>query len=309
MPLERARRIIDKLAPEGHLAALLLSGGEPSIHPDFEKIVRHAVGRFRRIVINTNGMFPEKLIGLSALNQPPHVQVSLDGPEEVHDSIRGAGVFAKAARSLSILAESRIGVTISTTVSKSNISSIRQLDVELSSLPFSSWDVKRLVGYGRASDGDDVSTEDWNHLVAVAKNGFRNRIRLHIQPMFTPEAILTRFERSMREEELAELGANCGTGRSKIYVNPNGTVFPCACMEEHILGSLELEEISDIKEKIGTFPLQQSPHSYCQLCPAKERCQGGCPGAALRTELPDFGDPRCPLADAGRSEYASNAVF
>ena len=86
---------------------------------------------------------------------------------------------------------------------------------------------------------------------------------------------------------------NCGTGRSKLYINPNGTVYPCACMEKKITGDFKIDTVNAILNKLSVLPIQPKREATCHTCPAWELCHGGCPGASSRAKLPNLGDPRC----------------
>lgn len=71
-----------------------LTGGEPLIHPDFRKICRLLLDKEEtRLVVLTNGLLlPDHLAFLKGLpNERLHFQISVDGPEGAHDTLRGKG--------------------------------------------------------------------------------------------------------------------------------------------------------------------------------------------------------------------------
>ena len=71
---------------------MLWMGGEPLLKP---QLIRQGVGIFRRSTVTTNGTVPLLDLGPDVL-----YVVSLDGPEDLNDAIRGAGGFRRVLRNL-----------------------------------------------------------------------------------------------------------------------------------------------------------------------------------------------------------------
>lgn len=298
METQLAMHILQELHAINHRATLLVSGGEPTLHPEFKQIVTAGLEYFDCVVVNSNGLRLAPL--LEACSCPSaSIQISIDGDEVAHDSMRGSGTFTKTIANINKLADHGIPVTIATTVTQNNVDSIHRLDSVLENIKFTRWNVKRVVGSGRASDTDDITTFDWNRLVSGLRQSAKNIDRLRISFMFSDEGIRAASSSSFfATTDMAN--ANCGTGRSKLYVNPDGTVYPCACMESQIVGSFASQSAHEILQALGNLEIEPSPNAVCRLCPAWKFCRGGCPGAAMRTIAPTLGDPRCPLAIAGR---------
>lgn len=282
-------------------ATLMVSGGEPTLHPQFKLIVATGLESFDQVVVNSNGLRLAPL--LEACEHPAAaIQISVDGDEITHDLIRGHGTFAKTIANINQLARQGISVTVATTVTKNNIGSITRLDKILADTHFARWNVKRVVGSGRASDTDDISTPAWNQMVAELQQTTLNADRLRTSFMFSEEGIRTASNSIslLDSEDLDIKNANCGTGRSKLYVNPNGTVYPCACMENRIVGNFSNQSAHEILHFLNRLDVEPAQEAVCRLCPVWKICRGGCPGAANRTRAPALGDPRCSLAAAGR---------
>ena len=77
------------------IVAALWMGGEPLLRKD---LIRAGLELFPRNTITTNGTVPLVDFGHKAL-----YVVSLDGPEDLNDSIRGQGVYQKVMRNLARL--------------------------------------------------------------------------------------------------------------------------------------------------------------------------------------------------------------
>ncbi len=288
--LELANLIITDLSSKFPYATLLLSGGEPTLHPNFGEIVHTALNSFSKVIINTNGMNLKRLKQINLNNAHNlEIQISIDGDLSLHESIRGSNTFYRTLSHIDELSKAGYKVIIASTVSNKNIDSMLNLDSELTKLVFQQWNLKRIVGYGRASDLNDIKTEQWNSFVSYVHKNFQNIFRIKINSMFSLASIL----KMQNSTKPTSNRANCGTGRSKLYINPNGTVYPCACMEEQIIGNFNNETFSTIQTKLENFSVTPTPDSICQRCYAWKQCQGGCPGISRR--MNSKGDPRCPI--------------
>ena len=290
--------ILEQLHVIRREATLMISGGEPTLHPNFKQIVRAGLERFDRVVVNSNGLRLNPLLE-TCMHPAAEIQISVDGDEITHDRIRGNGTFEKTISNINKLSDAGIFVTIATTINNSNCNSIKNLDQVLADSRFSRWNVKRVVGSGRASDADDISTYEWNRLVGEFQRTTLNGNRSRISFMFSEQGIQA-ASRTNDDIALNVVNANCGTGRSKLYINPNGTVYPCACMENLIIGNFINQSAIEVLNLLNNLGVEPTSEAACRICPAWKVCRGGCPGAAKRTSAPGLGDPRCPLAAAGR---------
>ncbi len=121
MPLDMLRAICeDFLNTEFPLprSAIILSGGEPLLHPDFVEagdIVRKLNGH---LTMSTNGILIPQYVHTFQKNDG--IQVSVDGDEGAHDFIRGKGTYAKAVKALQLLDEHGIRHSLSFTISQAN---------------------------------------------------------------------------------------------------------------------------------------------------------------------------------------------
>ena len=82
-----------------------ITGGEPFMRPDLEKIVEILSKKSKRLMINTNGYFTEGLVALCKKYPDLAIRISIDGDREVHNSIRRIDIYDKAIESLDKLKE------------------------------------------------------------------------------------------------------------------------------------------------------------------------------------------------------------
>lgn len=120
MTYSTAKKILDVLSSLG-VSRIRITGGEPTLNPDFERIVQYATKlNFSKVRISTNGAFIKKY--LDVLKNPNiRVQVSLDSLDKnTFNSITGTNLYEDVMDSLSALSENNISTRINMVVLKSN---------------------------------------------------------------------------------------------------------------------------------------------------------------------------------------------
>jgi MoaA/NifB/PqqE/SkfB family radical SAM enzyme len=91
---EQWRQIIRRTFKKQHVYVVTLVGGEPTMRPDIIQVFCEEMPR--RVCIVTNGTYP-----LKRFENLYFYWISLDGTEEVHDSIRGKGAYVKTKQNIS----------------------------------------------------------------------------------------------------------------------------------------------------------------------------------------------------------------
>jgi len=104
----------------------VFEGGEPTLRPDLSGLISYAEKKGFRTILVTNGSRP--------LDQysPDSVWVSIEGPEEINDIVRGGGSYRTAISTVSANARLCKGTRmVITTVSKRNADVLAQMSKEL----------------------------------------------------------------------------------------------------------------------------------------------------------------------------------
>jgi radical SAM protein with 4Fe4S-binding SPASM domain len=138
LAIDKIEKICNQFEELGGLR-LMVSGGEPLLHKEFDRI-NDMVGNYGfRAILLTNGTLLNKyIINDLSFNE---VQLSLDGLKESHDFIRGAGSFDKTLKSATLLREKGVDVSIATMISKKNIDGLEELNKLVDSLNVKRWEV------------------------------------------------------------------------------------------------------------------------------------------------------------------------
>ena len=101
------------------------SGGEPLLRKDIGTIVDHCKDLGIITYLSTNGtLLPRRMESVKRLDK---ITISLDGPEAVHDTIRGKGSFAEAVRAIELAQEYGITVGLTCVISSHNVDTLEQV--------------------------------------------------------------------------------------------------------------------------------------------------------------------------------------
>jgi len=118
---EEIKDVISQLYDHG-TRVMKFTGGEPFLREDIAELVNfsHDLGMY--VSVSTNGyMFEDRITKMKHLDS---VSISIDGPERIHDEIRGKGSYAVAEKALAAARARKINATISTVISSVNLTSL-----------------------------------------------------------------------------------------------------------------------------------------------------------------------------------------
>lgn len=129
LPVELFEAAVEEAKPLG-LSSVKWTGGEPTVHPDFQRLLE--VQKKNGLVgqVETNGMeVTSALARLMAESGVTHVAVSLDGTvAETHDAVRGVqGAYGRALKGIRNLAEAGFNPQIIMTLMRENVKQMEEL--------------------------------------------------------------------------------------------------------------------------------------------------------------------------------------
>ncbi len=123
----QATALIDDLARSG-CVQVSITGGEPLLREDLPELMARIAHYGMKINMNTNGLLlPERLY---AMRLADTVVISLDGPPDIHDAIRGKGAWTGVMRGAEKVQNIGLPLTFYTVIGKTNVGELRCL-VEL----------------------------------------------------------------------------------------------------------------------------------------------------------------------------------
>lgn len=123
---EKVKELFTKVKEAGILR-LDITGGEPYVRTDINELIEFACNLGLEVVITTNGsLLTQKHVDiLSKYNI--FTQISIDGPEEINDKLRGKGAFARAIKAIKLLNDNNVPVRINCTIQQNNLNVINEV--------------------------------------------------------------------------------------------------------------------------------------------------------------------------------------
>ncbi|MHB0915832.1 MAG: radical SAM protein [Thermoleophilia bacterium] len=118
---------------------LMVSGGEPLLHPGFRELNEDMAGRDIRSILLSNGMRIDAPTA-AALNFN-EVQVSIDGIGPAHDRLRGPGSFDRAVTAARALGEAGKQLSIATMIHAGNLGDFGELEELVHGLGAREWSI------------------------------------------------------------------------------------------------------------------------------------------------------------------------
>ena len=221
---------------------LLLSGGEPLLHPRFWEINDILKNYAFRSVLLSNGTRITKEVAKRL--RVHEVQISLDGMKEGHESLRGKGTFERVVKAIDHLQEADIRASVATMVHRRNLEEFDQLASLLRSKGITEWNVDVPCVEGRLK----VNQEFW---VTAAEAG-----------RFLNYGFGGGWHGSKNN-------STCGAHLCAIL--PNGSLSKCGLFGQEAVGSIE-EGLRICWQRIPRIPLEDLT---CN-CSKIEACRGGC---------------------------------
>ncbi len=285
-----------------------LTGGEPTTRGDFFDIVDLINDEHLYIGLNTNGLLNETTLDRILSSGIRDIRISLDGPEEINDRIRGRGTYRKVLQTLEIISaynrvsEDPADVTINVVLMKSNKDYMEKMADLTASFGFNiSFGLLRLTGRARREEmlsPEEVVQSAYTAQGIRKKFGFpRYSVRVNYDIFCDGDVFTKHGCGSYRPFPFDN--SRCPLGTSGITLDAFGNIFPCGYMVnierwkgEDARGKdlLELWYSSGVLNEV-----RQTKRLGCSGCEYhKTKCDGGCPVMAYAFENDISGkDPYC----------------
>jgi mycofactocin biosynthetic radical S-adenosylmethionine protein MftC len=298
------KRVIDELE-RMQVFYVNIGGGEPTVRPDFWKLVDYATAHHVGVKFSTNGLkITPAVAARLAASDYIDVQISLDGATAaVNDAIRGPRSYEMALNAMQNLAAAGFtGFKISVVMTRSNVG---QLDAfqSIADRFGAQLRITRLRPSGRGAD-----VWDELHPTAEQQRQLYDWLLAHGERVLTGDSF---FHLAGYGEGLPGLNM-CGAGRVVCLIDPVGDVYACpfAIHEAFLAGNVRepggFASVWRGSELFGRLRTEQSGGA-CTSCSAYDACQGGCMAAKFFTGLPlDGPDPEC-VRGLGESALARAA--
>jgi radical SAM protein with 4Fe4S-binding SPASM domain len=309
VPIERYYKLVDEVAPKKPV--FYMWGGEPFMYPGFMDLAEYISKSGCLLSVNTNGTFLAENAERIVQNKWHGIFVSLDGFEEVNDSIRGKGSYRRVIDGFKAINEAKkkhntnlpyMGVV--TTVSKFNYLYLHDLAIAAADFGLS-WHIINLGTY----TNDEVVERHREFMrkeldteitcLPAYNTGFNEDIdgekfkeilkKVHATDNGYPIITVPVIDPDKIGEYYSDLDAivrdNCVVPWSQANIDYNGDVHFCADYPDYTLGNIMDDSFFNIynNERSQRFRsvLKNSPNGLfpgCVRCYQNMLCGRRCPG-------------------------------
>jgi MoaA/NifB/PqqE/SkfB family radical SAM enzyme len=203
-----------------------VTGGEPFLRRDFFAILDELRCKgFDAFILSNGTLIGHDEAATLAELEVKGVQVSIEGPEHIHDSIRGPGSFSSSIKGIRNLLDAGIPVTLNTTLSGMNASCFIDVVDLASSLGVQRAGFSRLVPAGRGGAMlDTMLSRDrlkdlYTDLFSLDAGGLC---------IVTGDPVASQLrKRTEHDGEDPFPSGGCAAGVSGLTILSDGTVTPC----------------------------------------------------------------------------------
>ena len=272
--------IINALAASGVLE-IILTGGEPSLHPKFFEILEHASKKFPRVMIQSNGTLfsDEKAFKHMASYTPYCLNFSLHGPTEVHDALtQSPGSHIRTVKALGMAVKAGIRTASNYVITSMNMSSeiLRETVSILASIGVHEMTLTRFIpcGVGKEAAALSPDKEDFVQVLRTLLDETGKHDLSLLLGNATPACRIP--------EDLHHLCNRCSFGYDKFYVDVHGNLLTCGMARINIGNLLEkpIKEVLTTSHVYKSFLSNDHLPVKCRECADLSICGGGCRAAA-----------------------------
>lgn len=280
-----------------------ISGGEPTVHPDFIQILKSLKKHKLHFIITTNGLFSEKVLNVlvNIKDLLIGIKISLDGPDYISNGYIRRNIkkeisesdFNKTLKNLRALKEKGIPFTIATCIHKGNINRMDDLLTLILDLKPVSWFISTISTSGRSFDNlnifasdSEINKKEWKNIKKVCE---KNDIFVNFIDM--PFASATK--------KTEKFYYQCPAARSFCEINSDGLVSPCPLARVNIppeflkFENIRKRSIKDIWNSESFRRFLKLSGDGCNGCEAKDKCDRCIPQSILWFCDPTLPPPHC----------------
>jgi radical SAM protein with 4Fe4S-binding SPASM domain len=289
---DEALALCDGLADLG-VPHVTLSGGEPLLRDDWPDITRRLVARGVTVEMISNGLALDEAAARRLREAGVRsVTLSIDGPQEVHDELRGVvGAFRRALAAAGALRAAGFRVGAATQINTRNVDLLAELEEALVAGGFDGWQLQLTMPHGRCAEHPDlvVRPDAVPRIIRFILEARRRR-RL---PLYAADNIgwMLRCEPLLRSmsDPPDRFYPGCQAGLWVVGLTSDGTVRGCLSLPpEFDEGNVRHRPLAEIwaDERLFSYNRRFRKDGLtgaCAECVFGRVCRGGCKSLAFAT--------------------------
>ena len=227
------------------------------------------------------------------------LQISLEGPKDVNDFIRGAGVFDKAISSIQMLVEQKLNVCVAITVNSFNALKIAELYEICRKAKIKRLNIGGMIVCSESQQYLQAKREDVIIGIARAIEAHKNNPDIEIKMKALRvfdfleydygrayiEKIIPTYD-SYISSDISDLDIHCQKRGQQVVLFPTGNISMCYECDtgDMIIGNIKEQSFEEMWEKRYTKSIfgKRILQNTCQKCKYNVLCKAGCLISALR---------------------------
>lgn len=282
LPAEQWKKVIEDVNKIG-ASSVVFSGGEPLLRKDIFGLISFVKDTGLTACITSNGL----LINSEVANRLSQsgvdvVNISVEGPEKIHDYLRGKGSYKKAISALSNLKRYGVESTIATVVSRYNYKYLEHIvkiadQLGATTIKFQPFNSLFLRDKSREKEFflSKKDAVELSHVIDKAESfSLKRGITMN------PSSYLKRMPLYLSRGLIGGNGASCGAIWTSCPINSEGEIYPCWVLSEkdRLIGNITESSLLEIWDS-----------EYHDLLRDKIKNEG-CPGCMMSCYDGIFGD-------------------
>lgn len=287
VPVDRLKAYADELCELG-VRQVVISGGEPTLHPAFEEIISYFAAKSFSLSVLTNGSYKKIFKYIDLFRRFDVVaKIPLLGWESSHDRMTGLmGSFERAVDAIKTFVANGVRVQVGSTITAINEGDVERITAFVQELGVSiEFSPVFLVGFARDNKSALVP-DSMARVISVCQSCNE----CGTDKSKSPSKLEKRESGDYAAVDLhGYLTSHHECGQKILAVLADGMVTPCLLLreKEHRIGSAHSNSLTEIVQgKIDRTAFDYSMHldriPGCNECEARFVCKaGGCPASAF----------------------------
>lgn len=290
-------RLTEDLVTNLGIVNYSITGGEPLLRKDIFKIIKIIKAAHGIVSLQTNGTLitktiSKKLLGLLNPNTD-YIQISLDGLEKTHDSVRGKGNFKKAINGIKLMINSGIKVNVNCTPVSKNINDLVDLYKFCTEIGVNKFSLSRFIPYNKNQKKLELKLSDliliFTKIIKLSKSS-STYLEFHYRffDFVSDETLRQYADAYLRKYKTADAdlckNVNCHK-HNTIFIDADGKFYLCFSSKHNNEGlgdfrKSNAREIWGNRTKNVFFNDRLITSMPCKSCKYFKLCKGGCPASA-----------------------------
>lgn len=277
MPLDDFLRALDTIPNTHQKFTVVLTGGEPLLRPDIDKVGKEIRRRGYNWSMVSNGFFYTEEMhrrlmgaGMNALT------ISLDGIGEAHNWMRGnPKSYENALKAISIAAKEKyLDFDVVSCINKRSLPQMEEIYTVLSGLGVKRWRIFTIIPIGRAVQDPDLHLSNEEMVRLMDFIAAKRRQKTPMEVTFSCEGYLGKYEEKVRPVRYF-----CHAGINIASVLIDGRICACPNIDRDVFsqGNIYTDNLYEVWEnKFQVFRNRNWAHKgICAGCKQFKNCLGG----------------------------------